>query len=107
VVQLSAQKAEEEAQSAFRAAQAKYAVLAGYQVLIRNKDRRGRGVFYAAQVGRWLATRLTASAAGSSVPAASASPNRIDATRRSWTGFCDGALPASLAAARVAQPDEP
>jgi hypothetical protein len=55
VVQLSAQKAEEEAQSAFRAAQAKYAMLAGYQVLIRNKDQRGRGVFYAAQVGRWLA----------------------------------------------------
>jgi hypothetical protein len=33
------------------AAQAKYSVLAGYQVLIRKKDQRGRGVFYAAQVG--------------------------------------------------------
>jgi len=51
VVQLSAQRTEEEAQSAFRAAQAKYAVLAGYQVLIRKKDQGGRGVFYAAQVG--------------------------------------------------------
>jgi hypothetical protein len=51
VVQLSAQRTEEEAQSAFRAAQAKYAVLAGYHVLIRKKDQGGRGVFYAAQVG--------------------------------------------------------
>jgi hypothetical protein len=37
-----------EAQSAFRAAQAKYAALAGYQILIRKKDQGGRGVFYAA-----------------------------------------------------------
>jgi hypothetical protein len=51
VVQLSAQRTEEEAQSAFRVAQSKYAVLAGYQVLIRKKDRGRRGVFYAAQVG--------------------------------------------------------
>jgi SPOR domain len=51
VVQLSAQRTEEEAQSAFRLAQSKYAVLAGYQVLIRKKDRGRRGVFYAAQVG--------------------------------------------------------
>ena len=51
VVQLSAQRTEEEAQSAFRAAQSKYSVLAGYQVLIRKKDQGGRGVFYAAQVG--------------------------------------------------------
>jgi hypothetical protein len=51
VVQLSAQSTEEEALSAFRAAQAKYAALAGYQVLIRKKDQGGRGVFYAAQVG--------------------------------------------------------
>ena len=51
VVQLSAQTTEEEALSAFRAAQAKYAALAGYQVLIRKKDQGGRGVFYAAQVG--------------------------------------------------------
>jgi SPOR domain len=51
VVQLSAQRTEAEAQSAFRAAKSKYAVLAGYQVLIRKKDRGRRGVFYAAQVG--------------------------------------------------------
>jgi SPOR domain len=51
VVQLSAQRTEAEAQSAFRAAKSKYAVLAGYQVLIRKKDRGQRGVFYAAQVG--------------------------------------------------------
>jgi sporulation related protein len=51
VVQLSAQRTEEEAQSAFRAAQSKYSVLAGYQALIRKKDQGGRGVFYAAQVG--------------------------------------------------------
>jgi cell division septation protein DedD len=51
VVQLSAQRTEEDAQSAFRAAQAKYAMLAGYQMLIRKKDQGGRGVFYAAQVG--------------------------------------------------------
>jgi hypothetical protein len=51
VVQLSAQRTEEEAQSAFRVAQSKYAALAGYQVLIRKKDRGRRGVFYAAQVG--------------------------------------------------------
>jgi hypothetical protein len=51
VVQLSAQRTEEEAQSAFRAAQAKYAVLASYQMLIPKKDQGRRGVFYAAQVG--------------------------------------------------------
>jgi cell division septation protein DedD len=51
VVQLSAQKSEAEAQSAFRAAQAKYSVLSGYQPLIRRKDRGDRGVFYGAQVG--------------------------------------------------------
>jgi SPOR domain len=51
VVQLSAQKTEAEAQSAFRAAQSKYSVLSGYQPLIRKKDRGDRGVFYGAQVG--------------------------------------------------------
>jgi hypothetical protein len=51
VVQLLAQRTEEEAKSAFRAAQSKYGVLAGYQVLIRKKDRGRRGVFSAAQVG--------------------------------------------------------
>jgi hypothetical protein len=51
VVQLSAQKTEGEAQSAFRAAQAKYSVLGGHQPLIRKKDQGDRGVFYATQVG--------------------------------------------------------
>jgi hypothetical protein len=51
MVQLSAQTTEEEALSALRAAQAKHAALAGYQVLIRKKDQGARGVFYAAQVG--------------------------------------------------------
>ena len=46
MVQLSAQKTEGEAQSAFQAAQAKYSLLAGYQFLVRK-----RGTFYAAQVG--------------------------------------------------------
>jgi hypothetical protein len=51
VVQVSAQRTEEEAQAAFRGAQAKYGVLRGYPVLIRKKDQGGRGVFFAAQVG--------------------------------------------------------
>jgi hypothetical protein len=51
VVQLSAQKTEGEAQSAYRAAQAKFSVLAGYQLLVRKKDQGERGTFYAAQVG--------------------------------------------------------
>jgi hypothetical protein len=51
VVQISAQKTEGEAQSAFRAAQSKYSVLSGYQPLIRKKDQGDRGVFYATQVG--------------------------------------------------------
>jgi cell division septation protein DedD len=51
VVQLSAQKTEEEVQSAYRAAQAKFSALAGYQLLVRKKDRGERGTFYAAQVG--------------------------------------------------------
>jgi cell division septation protein DedD len=51
VVQLSAQKTEEEAQSAYRAAQAKFSALAGYQLLVRKKDQGERGTFYAAQVG--------------------------------------------------------
>ena len=51
MVQLSAQTTEEEALSGFHAAQAKYAELAGYQVLIRKKDQGERGVFYATQVG--------------------------------------------------------
>jgi cell division septation protein DedD len=51
VVQLSAQKTEGEAQSAYRAAQARFPVLAGYQLLVRKKDQGERGTFYAAQVG--------------------------------------------------------
>jgi len=51
VVQLSAQKTKGEAQSAFRAAQAKFSVLAGYQLLVRKKDQGERGTFYASQVG--------------------------------------------------------
>jgi cell division septation protein DedD len=51
MVQLSAQKTEGEAQSAYRAAQAKFSVLAGYQLLVRKKDQGARGTFYAAQVG--------------------------------------------------------
>jgi cell division septation protein DedD len=51
VVQLSAQRTEAEARSAFRAAQTKYPVLEGYQLLIRKKDQGERGVFYAAQLG--------------------------------------------------------
>jgi cell division septation protein DedD len=51
VVQISAQKTEGEAQSAFRVAQSKFSVLSGYQPLIRKKDQGDRGVFYAAQVG--------------------------------------------------------
>src|SRR5262249_21193879 len=51
VVQLSAQRTEEEAQSASRAVQTKYSVLAGHSVLIRKKDQGGRGTLYAVQVG--------------------------------------------------------
>ncbi len=51
VVQLSAQKSEADAQSSYRAMQAKFAVLNGHQPLIRRKDQGDRGVFYAAQVG--------------------------------------------------------
>jgi SPOR domain len=51
MVQLSAQKTEAEAQSAFRVAQTKYSVLSGYQPQIRKKDRGERGIFYGAQVG--------------------------------------------------------
>jgi cell division septation protein DedD len=51
VVQLSAQRSEAEAQTAFRTMQAKYAVLNGRQPLIRRRDLGDRGIFYAAQVG--------------------------------------------------------
>ena len=51
MVQVSAQRSEAEAQTAFRALQAKYAVLNGRQPLIRRKDQGERGIFFAAQVG--------------------------------------------------------
>jgi SPOR domain len=51
MVQLSVQKTEAEAQSAFSAMQRKYSVLGSYQALIRKKDQGERGVLYAAQVG--------------------------------------------------------
>ncbi len=52
VVQLSAQRSEEEAQASFRALQAKYpAVLGSRQPLIRRADLGEKGVFYRAQVG--------------------------------------------------------
>jgi hypothetical protein len=51
VVQLSAQRSEAEAQTAFRTLQAKYSVLSGREALIRRKDLGERGIFYAAQVG--------------------------------------------------------
>jgi len=51
VVQLSAQRSEAEAQTAFRTLQAKYSVLSGRDPLIRRKDLGERGIFFAAQVG--------------------------------------------------------
>jgi len=51
VVQLSAQRSEAEAQTAFHTLQAKYSVLSGRQLLIRRKDQGEKGIFYAAQVG--------------------------------------------------------
>jgi hypothetical protein len=52
VVQLSAQKTEEEASAAFRAAQARYPQLLGNrQLIVRRKEIAGKGTFYGAQVG--------------------------------------------------------
>ena len=51
VVQLSAQRSEADAQTAFRTLQAKYSMLSGRQLLIRRKDQGEKGIFYAAQVG--------------------------------------------------------
>jgi hypothetical protein len=51
-VQVSAQKSEDEAQTAFRAMQTKYAEqLSGRQPVIRRKDLGDKGIFFAAQVG--------------------------------------------------------
>jgi cell division septation protein DedD len=52
VVQLSAQKTQEDAQASFRAMQAKYpSVLSGRQPIIRRKEQPGKGVYFGAQVG--------------------------------------------------------
>lgn len=52
VVQLSAQKTQEEASAAFRAAQARYPNLLGNrQLIVRRKEIAGKGTFYGAQVG--------------------------------------------------------
>jgi hypothetical protein len=52
VVQLSAQKTQDEAALSFKAMQTKYpSVLGGRRPLIRKKDLGDKGVFYAAQVG--------------------------------------------------------
>jgi len=56
VVQLSAQRTQEDASAAFRAAQAKYPdILGGRQMLIRKKDLGNKGTFYGAQVGPFAA----------------------------------------------------
>jgi sporulation related protein len=52
VVQVSAQKTESEAQSSYRALQAKYpAVLGGREPTIRRADLGDKGVYYRAQIG--------------------------------------------------------
>ncbi len=52
VVQLSAQKSEEEATAAFHAAQARYPnLLGGRHLIVKRKDIAGKGTFYGAQVG--------------------------------------------------------
>jgi hypothetical protein len=52
VVQLSAQKTEEEASAAFRSAQSRHPNLLGSrQLILRRKEIAGKGTFYGAQVG--------------------------------------------------------
>ena len=52
VVQLSADKTQEDAQASFRAMQAKYSsVLSGRPPIIRRKEQPGKGIYYGAQVG--------------------------------------------------------
>ena len=52
VVQLSANKTQQDAQASFRAMQAKYSsVLKGRQPIIRRKEQPGKGIYYGAQVG--------------------------------------------------------
>jgi hypothetical protein len=51
MVQLIAERSEEEAQAAFRKLQAKYPVLNGRQPLIRRRNHTQFGTFYGVQVG--------------------------------------------------------
>ena len=52
VVQIAANKTQEEASAAFRSAQAKYPdVLGSRKLMIRKKEIAGKGTFYGAQVG--------------------------------------------------------
>ena len=52
MVQVSAQKSESEAQSSYRAMQAKYpSVLGGHKSVIRRADLGSKGIFFRAQVG--------------------------------------------------------
>ena len=56
MVQVSAQKTQEEASASFRAMQAKYPnVLGGRQMVLRKKEVAGKGTFYGAQVGPFAA----------------------------------------------------
>jgi hypothetical protein len=51
LVQVSSQKSEADAQSSYRALQAKYSQLKAHQPLIRRADLGNKGVFYRAMVG--------------------------------------------------------
>jgi cell division septation protein DedD len=52
MVQVSAQKTQAEATSAFKSAQARMPNLLGtYQVVLRKKESRSQGTMYGAQVG--------------------------------------------------------
>jgi cell division septation protein DedD len=52
VVQIAANKTQEEASAAFRSAQSRYpGVLGNRKLLIRKKEIAGKGTFYGAQVG--------------------------------------------------------
>jgi hypothetical protein len=52
VVQLSAQRSQEEATASFHSFQARYpSILGGQQMLIRRKEISGKGTFFGAQVG--------------------------------------------------------
>ena len=51
LVQVSSQKSEADAQSSYRALQAKYSQLKSHQPIIRRADLGNKGVFYRAMVG--------------------------------------------------------